>query len=277
MKGLQDTLNIPRDLIIKNHEPVWIRAWSVRAHFWVKDFPQCRHLNGRSPWIYNIDTHENGSELIDNNNRRRSARGLEEEEVLILNKHFEDEKLTFGTLILGCLPCSPVWILLWVFKDDFWENRFKHRLHWKGRSPVCVLMCTSRYGFRQKAASQTWKGLSNRQFTFSSLHPTHRSFTHSASIGLGTRVQFHMDIVAAGWGQDLATDFTCLWFTPRSCGTCCSSSTICSSNILRDLDRVIHLLQLPTARCWHWLLLRLVRHIRHWGFRLQSTGGEEKN
>lgn len=49
----------------------------------------------------------------------------------------------------------PVWIRLWVFSDDFWLNRFRQRSHWKGLSPVCVRIWTSRYGFRQNAASQT--------------------------------------------------------------------------------------------------------------------------
>lgn len=44
-------------------------------------------------------------------------------------------------------------------------NFFMHKSHWNGRSPVCVRMCTSRYGLRQNAASQTllWKRSKDRE------------------------------------------------------------------------------------------------------------------
>lgn len=39
-------------------------------------------------------------------------------------------------------------------------NRFMHRSHWNGRSPVCIRMWMSRYGLRQNAAGHCrhWNG-----------------------------------------------------------------------------------------------------------------------
>lgn len=100
--------------------------------------------------------------------------------------------------------------------------------------------------------------------------------TYSTSVGLCTRMQFHMNIVAAGRWEHLSTYFACLWFAP---GTAGAARPIIWRNIFWDLYRMAHLLHC-TVYCrsdirspnGHRFRFRMIRHIRQWSVGLDGGG-----